>query len=419
MTITISQHVALNELTSQHLAFTELISQHVALNELISQHVALNELISQHVALNELISQHVALNELIYQHIAFNKLIFQHVAFTELIFQQVAASKAEASSDEDDEPLGKRLDRKVSVRRPLTEAELRDQDRWRWACREGGRWELWTRESDDVWRQRFEVRESGLMRAAMERNPAYGTEPSLGLFAARDLEKGEKVGALVGEDIGRAEGEEANRAILDRIAQGRGRHIVEVRRGGSARLLDAEGAAGYTGMQFVNDARRMRGWRNNMEFREDGIVTALQRILVGTELLFAYDKGGQGGYWRTWGKKGERTRARSKQGVTQKKEQMAEPSPILVSPPAKQEAEMQNNLEHTLSILNEQEQAAAAKEQAEAAAKRSRDDWALAASLAVGVEPRCVCHKFPAPTAACSQTHISAPCIDRTHISAR
>ena len=79
---------------------------------------------------------------------------------------------------------------------------------------------------------------------------------------------------------------------------------------------------------------------------------------------------------------------------------MEEPSPT------KQEAEMQNNLERTLSILNEQEQAAAAKEQAEAAAKRSRDDWALAASLAVEVGQRCVCHKLPAPTAACSQTHL-------------
>ena len=258
---------------------------------------------------------------------------------------------------------------KVSVRRPLTVAELRDKGRWRWTCREGGGWDVWTRESDSVWRQRFEVRESGLMRAAIERNPAYGTESALGLFAARDFEKGEKVGVLVGADLGTAEGEAANRVISDRIAQGGGRHIVEVRRGGSARLLDGEGAAGYTGMQFVNDARSMRGWHNNMEFGEDGTVTALQRICLGTELLFAYDKGGRGGYWKTWGKKGEKTRDSTKQGVAKKKE-MAESSPTFLPLPAKQEA-----------LTEEQERE-------EKRRWDDWDDWALAQSLAE--PPRCV-----------------------------
>ena len=300
-----------------------------------------------------------------------------------------AQEQAKTEGDKDG-----RTETKVSVRRPLTEAELRDQGRWRWKCTEGGGWEVWTREADGVWRQRFEVRESGLMCAAIEQNPAYGAEPALGLYAARDLEEGEEVGVLVGEDIGPAEGEEANRAIFDRIAQGRGRHIVEVRRGGVARLLDAEGSAGYTGMQYVNDARRVRGWRNNMGFGEEGIVTALQRICAGTELLFAYDEGGQGGYWKTWGKKGKKTRASTKQPVKQASSQA------------------------------EQELAPLSKTQ-----KRNREDWALARSLAVA--PRCVVMNclHHQPAAARYQTHlaarcvhvtrISAPCMYRTHISAR
>ena len=62
-------------------------------------------------------------------------------------------------------------------------------------------------------------------------------------------------------------------------------------------------------------------------------MTALQRIERGTELLFAYDKGGQGGYWKRWGKR-RKTRARAMVGeLTREREQAAPPSSPPPPPP--------------------------------------------------------------------------------------
>ena len=72
--------------------------------------------------------------------------------------------------------------------------------------------------------------------------------------------------------------------------------------GGGARVIDGS-VGGYTGMQYANDARGMRGWKNNMEVGSKGTFTAIKDIRRGQELLFAYDKSGRGGYWRRWGKK--------------------------------------------------------------------------------------------------------------------
>ena len=170
-----------------------------------------------------------------------------------------------------------------------------------------GRWELWTEESDGVRRKRFEVRESALMRAVIARYPAYVNEPMLGLYAARDFRKGENVGVFVGEDLGRPGEASTEEEVREREARGGGRHIVEIGRGKSARLIDGEGVAGYTGMQYANDARGMRGWRNNLCLGGMGTLTAMQDIRNGAELLFAYDRRGGGGYWRRWGRT-ERTR---------------------------------------------------------------------------------------------------------------
>ena len=228
---------------------------------------------------------------------------------------------------------------KVSATRALSVAELRSKQRWRWASlprplgmwwEEGG-WDVSTREADGDFHSRFEVRESALMREVIEQNPEYGEEPAMGLYAARGFDKGEKVGVIVGEFIGRPGRVQAEAEVRERIARGGGRHIIELGRGRSARLLDAEGVAGYTSMQFANDARRMQGWHNNMELGEEGVLTALQRIERGTELLFAYDKGGQGGYWKRWGKR-RKTRARAMVGeLTREREQAAPPS----SPPSR------------------------------------------------------------------------------------
>ena len=60
---------------------------------------------------------------------------------------------------------------------------------------------------------------------------------------------------------------------------------------------------GYTGMQYANDARGMKGWRNNMEVGGTGTFTTVRGVAEGEELLFAYDKGGRGEYWKRWGKR--------------------------------------------------------------------------------------------------------------------
>ena len=200
----------------------------------------------------------------------------------------------------------KRPSQKVSLAK-LTVTELRERNRWRWGCKVAGRWELWTKESDGVRRKRFEVRESALMRAVIARYPAYVNEPMLGLYAARDFRKGENVGVFVGEDLGRPGEASTEEEVREREARGGGRHIVEIGRGKSARLIDGEGVAGYTGMQYANDARGMRGWRNNLCLGGMGTLTAMQDIRNGAELLFAYDRRGGGGYWRRWGRT-ERTR---------------------------------------------------------------------------------------------------------------
>ena len=161
---------------------------------------------------------------------------------------------------------------------------------------------MWTKEADGVRRKRFDVRESALMRAVIARNPAYKNEPTLGLYAARDFRKGENVGVFVGEDLGRPGEASTEEEKREREVRGGGRHIVEIGRGKSARLIDGEGPAGYTGMQYANDARGMQGWRNNMRLGGMGTMTATQGIRSGTELLFSYDRWGEGGYWRRWGR---------------------------------------------------------------------------------------------------------------------
>ena len=80
---------------------------------------------------------------------------------------------------------------------------------------------------------------------------------------------------------------------------------MEVGRGDKARTIDGAGAAGYTAMQYANDAKGVKGWSNNMEIGGEGTYTAPRRIRPGDELLFAYDKGGLGGYLEgtgRWGK---------------------------------------------------------------------------------------------------------------------
>ena len=67
-------------------------------------------------------------------------------------------------------------------------------------------------------------------------------------------------------------------------------------------MIDGD-TGGYTWMQYANDARGMKGWKNNMEAGRTGTFTAIRKVKQGEELLFAYDKGGRGGYWRQWGKK--------------------------------------------------------------------------------------------------------------------
>ena len=78
--------------------------------------------------------------------------------------------------------------------------------------------------------------------------------------------------------------------------------IMTAERGGSACVIDGD-VGGYTWMQYANDARGMKGWKNNMEAGGTGTFTTVRRVRRGEELLFAYDKDGRGGYWKQWGKR--------------------------------------------------------------------------------------------------------------------
>ena len=186
------------------------------------------------------------------------------------------------------------------ARKALTVEQSHDEMRWRWKERQEGGWDVWTREADGRWKVRFQVMRSKIMEAVVLTNDEYEGAPMWGLYAARDFRKGEKIGVYVGENIGVA-GEDATLdEVRRRTDAGGGKHMMEVQpmeKGMKTCVIDGA-TGGYTGMQYANDARGMKGWRNNMEVGGTGTFTTVRRVQKGEELLFAYDKGGRGKYWK-------------------------------------------------------------------------------------------------------------------------
>ena len=111
-----------------------------------------------------------------------------------------------------------------------------------------------------------------------------------GVYAARCFHKGSRVLVYVGEEIRGASRDEMVNKFVQRVRKGGGRHVMEIGRGRTARLVD--GIDGYTGAQFVNSAYNApSAYSNNVRVGESGTGIAMKNIKQGDEILFAVRMG--------------------------------------------------------------------------------------------------------------------------------